>query len=249
MKPSQTDWSSVFDCDDYLYFYSQAVSEDITSEQVAFITDILQLAAGSTILDLACGHGRHANQLAQQGYKVTGVDISGDFLAIARREARDLGLDVQYLQQDLRQLSLSESFDAVLSLFTSFGYFEHDENIQLLARVRNSLKPGGRFILDLPSRDGLMAAFRPFTVVEKGNDLMAEQIKFDPVDGTLHNHRILVRDGNVRKVDFSLHLYNASQVREMLQRVGFTQIAFYENWKGDKLRLTSPRQIVVAQAG
>ena len=125
MKPSETDWNAVFQCNDYLYFYASAISEETTLKQVDFITDKLQLPRGATLLDIACGHGRHANSLAQKGYKVTGIDVSRDFLTLARTQAEMSGLQVEYLEQDMRDINFENRFDGALSLFTSFGYCDH----------------------------------------------------------------------------------------------------------------------------
>lgn len=107
----------------------------------------LKLPQGSSVLDLCCGMGRHSLALADAGYKVTGVDLSNVLLREAR--AADSEGRVSWHQGDMREVPLDESYDAVMNLFTSFGYFEKDEEqLKVLKEIYRLLKPGGRFIID-----------------------------------------------------------------------------------------------------
>lgn len=107
----------------------------------------LELDKPMKILDLACGHGRHANRLAELGHSVTGVDITSGFLEIAKKDAQERGVSVEYVQGDMREISFKEEFDRVLLLFTAFGYFEDEENFKVLENVAQALKPGDYSVL------------------------------------------------------------------------------------------------------
>ncbi len=114
-----------------------------------FIDQLLQtlhLPPGARILDLACGRGRHARYLAEKGFDVTGLDISEASIAYARQFENGR---LAFYQHDMRQLFRVNYFDAVLNLFTSFGYFDTDrEHERVLHNVHDGLKPGGLFLLD-----------------------------------------------------------------------------------------------------
>jgi len=118
------DFEAVFEPDDYLYFYKDVITVERTKKEIEFLVKELELDKPMKILDLACGHGRHANRLAELGHSVTGVDITLGFLEIAKRETKEKGVDIEYIQGDIREISFMEEFDRVLLLFTSFGYFK-----------------------------------------------------------------------------------------------------------------------------
>ena len=102
---SGSDIEDVFTTDDYLYFYEDKLTEDRTKNEVEFLEDELKLEEDMEILDLACGIGRHSNLLSSRGYSVTGIDITSDFLEIAEERSEDMGVDVEYIQEDMRDIS------------------------------------------------------------------------------------------------------------------------------------------------
>ena len=92
------------------------------------------------ILDLACGFGRHANRLAALGHTVTGIDLTPGFLEIARQDAEKRNVEVKYQQGDMRGITFDDKFDRVMLLFTSFGYFTDEENLQVLINAQQCLE-------------------------------------------------------------------------------------------------------------
>lgn len=121
-----------------------------TDVETAFLTSNLPTPPYNRVLDLCCGQGRHANRLARAGYEVVGIDLDAAALERARNEATD---KTTYLQADMRDLSgLETDFDAVLSLWQSFGYFDEATNRAVLEQISHRLRPRGRFILDIYNR-------------------------------------------------------------------------------------------------
>lgn len=122
-------------------------------QEARFVSECFSEAGirpGERVLDLACGTGGHALELAALGYEVVGVDIAKGMLQEARRKASSRGLAVEFLCQDLRQLVVGEgAFDAAICLFDSLGYLLTDADISdALLRVNRSLKPGGAFVVE-----------------------------------------------------------------------------------------------------
>src|SRR5262245_12083788 len=95
-----------------------------TEAQTGAIAALLAVDAGSRVLDLGCGVGRHAIELARRGCLVTGVDRTSSFLAQARERARQAGVTIDLVEADMRSFMRPRAFDAALNFFTSFGYFE-----------------------------------------------------------------------------------------------------------------------------
>ena len=107
-------------------------------------------------------------------------------------------VDVQYQQGDMRSITFEDEFDRVMLLFTAFGYFTDEENLQVLINARKALKPGGMLIFDTLNRDAFLKEMRPYFVVEKEGNLMIDRMSFDSLQGRLYNKRIVFRDG-IRK--------------------------------------------------
>ena len=122
-----------------------------TQEQVDFIWDVLEIDTGAHILDLACGFGRHALELARRGCRVVGVDITSAYIEEAKNQASNQGLNASFICADLRDLQFSSEFDVVLNLADgAIGYLENDtENLKIFDRIAAALKPGGKHLMDV----------------------------------------------------------------------------------------------------
>jgi SAM-dependent methyltransferase len=241
------DFEAVFQVDDYLYFYGDTLSDEITDREVELLVKILDLDHPLKILDLACGHGRHANRLAALGHQVTGLDLTAGFLEIARRDAQQRGVQVDYRQGDMRFLDLGAEFDLILILFTAFGYFEDDENLAVLQNIARALRPHGRFVLDIQNRDGFMKVMLPYIVTEKEGNLMIDRTSFDVQTGRLYNRRIVVRDGVRRDKPFYVRLYSLTEIRDLLHQAGLEIEQVLGSWDGQPISLDSRRMIIIAR--
>ena len=124
-KRSRADWWRRYFDEHYLLEYELMFSAERDRREVARVLDVLELGAGAKLLDVPCGHGRHAHLLAETGFDVTGLDFSATLLARAR--ARGTGSRLRYVRGDMRKLPprWRGRFDGVVNLFTSFGFFQH----------------------------------------------------------------------------------------------------------------------------
>lgn len=242
------DFERVFSTEDYLYFYEDALSNERTDKEVNFLVKELKLDMPLKILDLACGHGRHANKLAELGHGVIGVDTNKRFLEIAKEDAKQKRVNVEYIVADMRKIlfTFKEEFDRVLLLFTAFGYFGDKDNFIVLKNVANVLKIGGMFCFDTLNRDTLLKRFSPDVVVEKGNDLMIDRRAFDPLTGRLYNKRIMIRNGKRKDASFFVRLYNFTEIKDQLNRAGLEIHKVYEDWNAKPFTTESWRMIIVA---
>ena len=126
-------------------------TQTFTELETAFLARNLPNPPFERVLDLPCGRGRHANALAKWGYEVVGADVDEEALAVAGRGAQGA---VTYVRADMRHLEhLDTDFDAVLSLWQSFGYFDDATNRDVLEGMSARLRPGGRLVLDLYHRE------------------------------------------------------------------------------------------------
>jgi SAM-dependent methyltransferase len=241
------DYDAVFDVDDYLYFYGDMLTDERTEAEVTALVQILELTVPMTILDLACGFGRHANRLAALGHQVTGIDLMPGFLEIGRRNAAEKGVQVIYQQGDMRQLSFIEMFDRVMMLFTAFGYFEDEDNLLVLKNVARALKPGGSLVFDIPNRDVILNGFLPYIVTEKDQNLMIDRNTFDSATGRLYNRRIIIRDDVRKDKPFFVRIYNPTEIGDVLDRAGLGVYKMYGGWDRQQISTDSRRMVVVAR--
>ncbi|MCM3746762.1 class I SAM-dependent methyltransferase [Paenibacillus pasadenensis] len=172
--------------DDYLIVYRHRNWKQ-AEQEVAQLAARLDIQPGARIADIGCGMGRHSLALSRLGYIVVGMDLSEALLEEANRQ--NSGGEVEFVQGDMRKIPLEdEGFDAVVNLFTSFGYFERDEeHIEVLREIRRILKPGGRFLIDFLNPDQVRTSLVP------------ESKRTDDSSGTLIMERRWIQDGRVVK--------------------------------------------------
>lgn len=192
-----TDW---FDSDHYHLLYQHRND----AEAEAFINRLfeeLHLKKGSKVLDLACGKGRHALQVHQLGYDVTGLDLSEESIAHAKRFEEE---GLRFVKGDMRQLALDVKFDLTLNLFTSFGYFrEQEEDLKVLDGLSEHLKKDGMVLIDflnvkkvaneLPTENLIKRGQIEFKTSKKIEDgFIVKDIRFE-YEGVTHQYREFVK--------------------------------------------------------
>lgn len=220
-----------------------------TRQQVEFIVDKLALKPGAAILDLACGRGRVAVELARLGFCVTGLDLSPRSLELAREAAHDAGVDIEFVRRDMRQLDAEESFDAVINVWTSFGYFEREEDHRrALDAVARALVPRGRFLIDTINPMTLARRFqeRDWREFDDGT-IMLEQRSYDHLSGRTAATWTFVRtDGSRKELRHVLRAYTAAELVALLERAGLQLEDAWGGFQGAGLG-EGPRTILLAR--
>ena len=220
---SEFDFEGVFN-EDYLYFYEKILTPEQTEQDVERIVELLDLPQGAEILDCPCGHGRIANALAQRGFRVTGLDSSEFFLEHARADASARGVDVEFVQGDMRASPWRDRFDALVNWFTSFGYFSDDQNKAVLTQFHDALKPGGKFVLETMNITRLLLNFQPQHFIERDGDLMADEIQLDVENSRTLTKRMVARAGRTRKTHFVVRWFGIPELRNWLEQAGFESV-------------------------
>jgi SAM-dependent methyltransferase len=217
--------------------------------EVARLVELLQLPTGSRVLDVPCGQGRHAHLLAEAGFDVVGLDYSRDLLAIAR--ARGTGPRLRYHRGDMRRLPArwSGRFDAVVNLFTSFGFFvDPADDARVMAGFARVLRPGGVLVWHGGSRDGVMARFlsRDWWQTSDGT-MVAHQRSFDPLSGVLSIASTWRGPRTQGERHHRIRLYTASRLAELCAAEGLIVEAAYDGFRDRALRRTSSEMLLVAR--
>jgi len=244
MSEPSFDAEGLFD-EDYLYFY-RGLTDERSDAEVELIRRLVNVRPGADVLDLACGHGRLANRLAAQGYRVTGLDSSRLFLDRARADAESRGVAVEFIEGDMRELPWSGRFDIVINWFTAFGYFPDEENRRVLDEVFRALRPGGVFALDLNNTFNLLRRYEETHMRRVGDDVLVDAQRLDPLTNRNFVERIIIRDGRLRRVPYYVRFFTFPEIRDWLRQAGFDEIEGYGG-DGEPLTVESRRMIVVAR--
>lgn len=203
---------------------------------------------GADVLDLCAGPGRHAVPLARRGCRVTAVDRSPFLLDKARERVRAAGVEVEFVQEDMRRFQRPGAFDLAVSLFSSFGYFDDTaDDRTVLANVFYSLRPGGRLVMDLLGKEVLARVYRPVHVSYTPEGTAVYQETEILPDWTRARCRwTLVQGDEARTFDFHLNLYSGVELRALLRSVGFADITLSGGLDGSAYDVTAGRLGVVA---
>jgi len=209
---------------------------------------LLHLEPGASVLDLCCGPGRFSLELARRGYRVTGVDRTRSYLAEARRVARREKLEVEFVQADMRRFTRPRAFDAVINIFSSFGYFRREsDDLRVCRNVHRSLQPGGRFLIETIGKEGLARRYQCRDWQEVGGELVLHEVV--PVDGwsALEQRRVLVRKGRTYEFRLWMRLYSAAELRGLLEQAGFRSVRTYGAYDGSPYDSDARRLVVVGR--
>jgi len=241
-------WEDLFD-DDFIRTMDRAENK-VISREVNFIEQCLGLEKGASILDLACGTGRHAVELSSRGYAVVGYDLSLSMLALAAEEAQGRNQKLNFLQGDMREMNFDQVFDGVYSWSTSFGYFDDEKNFDILQRMHRALRTGGVLVLDIINRD-YVAPRQPSMVWFEGDGCVCmDEMQVDFFSSRLKVKRTaMFDDGRSREIDYSMRLYNLHEIGKMMHDADFKvlEVTGHPAHPGVFFGSESPRLIIVAE--
>jgi len=216
--------------------------------EAAFVLRQLKLKKGAALLDLCCGPGRHAVEFAARGLAVTGFDYSREYLTEAGARARREKVPLLLERGDMRGLKFNRMFDAVVNLFTSFGYFrKFSDDLKTLKGVARALKPGGLFLLDIIHGDFVRGHFRPRTWAEMEDYYHLEESEAGPDGVTCAWTRIPKKGGKILRRVFFSRLYNRRRLSAALKKAGLKPLKFWGGFSGQLLSPETSRLIVLAR--
>jgi ubiquinone/menaquinone biosynthesis C-methylase UbiE len=234
--PEMGAWDSVFD-ETYLETYLPLVDPERTRAEALGAASLAQVEPGAEVLDCPTGFGRHALVLAEEGYRVTGLDRSEALLAEAERRRTDAEWP-RFVHGDYRELPFEDgSFDAVLNLFSSLGYLGRDGDVGVLREFRRVLRPERSMIVETAHRDGFARFARPFAWRTwdrlPDGSLYLEERTPDWTTGTIDTYRVIVSPTGERvERPYVLHVYSAKEWVEMLREAGFIDAGAFGAWDG-----------------
>ena len=242
-------WYQSFFGEDYLRIYTPFLPAEKTARDVSNILNLLNLSPGSSLLDLCCGHGRHTIPLAQRGYTMTGQDLSEPFLRRAQAEAEAQATKIRWTQGDMRTIPFTDEFDAVINIFTSFGYLENEEeDLTVLQQVHKALKPGGLFLLETVYQPRVIRSFSPYGIIHYDDGLIVLEERQIDLIRSRNEVRVTMLHPDGRRTQFkqSVRIYTLPELTRMLAIAGLQVQAFYGELDGCPLTMDS-RLVVLSQ--
>jgi len=217
-------------------------------DEVDKIVKLLPIEGQARILDLCCGPGRHSLEFARRGFAVTGVDRTALYIERARSEAAQHDLNVTFVLGDMRDYCAPDSFDVIVNLFGSFGYFENLEDDRKVVRnMVASLRAGGRFLIETAGKEIVASHFQEREWSEVGDLLVLSEKKVSQHWGRIETRWIVIQ--GTRRVEHrvSVRSYSAVELSSLLLDCGFAEVQVYGSLDGTAYDQAAQRLVVVGQ--
>lgn len=248
-REAGSDW---FADDGFWTDYAPLLFDGAHWAEAPAVVDAIQrlsgVAPGAAVLDMCCGTGRHALEFAARGFRVTGVDITGPYVQAARDSADAMGLSVEFIQADARAWCRPGAFGLAVNLFTSFGYFPtRAEDEQMLARITDSLAPGGVLVVEIVGKETAARDFIEGEWFERDGRLVLTEFQVVGAWEGLRN-RWLVVDG-ARRIDRSWvqRLYSGTELRDSMLRSGLASVELFGSYAGTPYDNKAERLVAVGR--
>ncbi|HWO19579.1 MAG TPA: methyltransferase domain-containing protein [Kofleriaceae bacterium] len=219
-RPAKQWFVDVFD-EDYLRTLP-FLTPQATQAEAEFVADAMQLTPGAQVLDVGCGYGRHAMELAARGFHVVGLDLSTALLLRGGEEAQRRGLQINFVRGDMRELDFDSQFDGAYCLFSTFGYFDDETNKRTILNMARALKPGGRVLLEILNRDYVIADLPTRVWWEGDGCVVLEEVELNYFSSRIQvNRSVVFDDGRQVEQEISIRAYSLHEVGKIMHAAGF----------------------------
>ncbi|HEY7339119.1 MAG TPA: class I SAM-dependent methyltransferase [Bryobacteraceae bacterium] len=245
----QSQWQDRFFKDVAVEMWKRAIPPEQTRLEVEFLEKTLRPQENGRLLDVCCGHGRHAIPLAERGYRVTGIDSSEDALTEARKggggqnpvwELRDM--------LDLDGISGPAGFDGAYCFGNSFGYLDRARARRFLEALSRALKPGARFAIATGvAAESILPLGPGQRWFRTGDILTLSERRFDVVNGRMDVDYTFVSGGESDTRPTSSFFFTVSELVWMHAEAGLKLVEAAGSVQGEPYKLGSPGLILVTE--
>lgn len=233
--------------EDYLKVYPHR-DEAEAGRQVEFIEEIIPLPPSGRILDLGCGSGRHSAELSKRGYNVTCLDLSPVLLRVAKRKSKGEKCCRQFVRADMRYVPFCKVFDAVVSFFTTFGYFDTtQENLKTLTSIESVLKPGGHFLLDYLNKPHVINNLVASDTRQGDGFKIIQKRHYNEREERVEKRITIEEDGVRREYIESVRLYTLTEMQALFSQTRLELERTFGEFDGRAFSEESPRLILVGR--
>ena len=240
---SMSSWFETWFDSKYYHILYRERNDEEAAGFIDHLVKFLDPAKDALFLDLACGNGRHCRQICKLGYSIHGADYSDKNISACKELSPD---HLYFYRHDMRE-ALPQQYDIILNLFTSFGYFESDEeHIQTLRNIFHGLKSDGVFVLDFLNLPSVRKCLVPEE--HKELDQVHFQISKSISDGVIRKEILITDDQQQMKFHEDVNAYTKNDLESMLKSVGFDILHIFGDYTlGGFDSEESERLIVVAK--
>jgi SAM-dependent methyltransferase len=237
-----------------------AIPAEQTRAEAEFLIKNLKCAPGTHLLDVPCGNGRLMFELANRGYRVTGVDIAEEFIEEARSLAArasnppadavgtDSGALVKFILGDMRNIEGLGIYDGAFCFGNSFGFLDYADMEKFLAGVARALKPGARFLVNTAmAAESVLPDFEEQSCHEMGDIVMTIKERYLAEESCVDSEYIFERNGEIDSRKAKHWIYTVAEIRRMLERAGFEVLYCFGSLKGAPFKLGSRELFVVSE--
>ena len=258
--PVSSNWFETFFHGVTLDLWRKAIPPEQTTAEAEFLIDHLNCDAGARVLDVPCGNGRLSFELAQRGLRITGVDISEEFIEEARSiqsnqsgppataGGSDLSTRVEFLLRDMRHLEDQAIYDGAYCFGNSFAFLEHAEMNRFLGAIARALKPGARFIIETGmAAESVLPDFEEQSSHELGDMALTIKERYIAAESCIDSEYIFERDGQTESRLAREWIYTVAEIRRMLESAGFSVLDLYGSLKCKPYKLGSQELFIVSE--
>ena len=212
-----------------LDLWRKAMTPEQTQLEAAFLKEALAAPAGGRLLDVPCGNGRLSLALARDGFRLTGVDIAGEFIEEARALSAAIVPPIEWRQADMRDLPWEAAFDGAFCFGNSFGYLDHGGMSAFVAAVSRALKPGARFALDPAgaAAESILPNLEARSWYRVADILMLIENEYRAEESRLETRYTFVQNGREETRVHSQWVFTLAEIRRLLEAAGLRPIAAY----------------------
>lgn len=219
-KPRGKPWFIELFDEDYLRTLP-FLTPQATQAEAEFVIEAMGLTPGAQVLDVGCGYGRHAMELAARGFHIVGLDLSTPLLVRGGEEAHRRGLTINFVRGDMRELDFDAQFDGAYCLFSTFGYFDDETNKKTVANIARALRPGGRLLIEILNRDYVIADLPTRVWWEGDGCVVLEEVELNYFSSRIQvNRSVVFDDGRQLEQEISVRAYSLHEVGKLMHSAG-----------------------------
>ena len=238
----------------YEYFFSgincemweRAIPEELSAKEADYLIGVMDIKKGDEILDIPCGFGRLAIPLAKKGIKITGIDISEQFLNGLEGKIEEGGLSIRTILGNILTLDIEGMYDGAYCIGNSFGYFDFAGMNQFVKKISGYLKPGARFIINSGMvAESILTHIPPEKTYVLGDLTMQINNEYIIEDSCLVPHLTYTKNEASETHHFKHYVYTMGEIKRLLASYGFEIIALHNGFQKDPYAPGDPQVYIV----